>query len=379
MLANDEFQHPPSNRLRLLRRSWKALARKIDPGSTRVSRRLRTLYWISSGVHSTMHHIQEQAIADQLQETEPPAPLFVLGFWRSGTTLLHELLACDVRFGFPSTYACLNPAHFILSERWIQSRGKPQVRRPMDDLRYSWESPQEDEFALLALGAPSAYEALIFPSLMRNADQLLNLQARPQVDQDLWYATFEYFLKLLTIQQGKAMILKSPTHGYRLPILQHRIPKARYVLIVRNPYEVFASNLKLWTTLIARYGLETYSKSALEEFVLNAYVLHEKIVSEATPRLTPGSIAEIRYEDLVSSPIEQMSRVYSTIGLGDFETVRPRMEAYLAKTSGHRRNRLQFSKTQRVQVERAWGNIIREKGYSWMDCSVALSEEAMAR
>ena len=31
--------------------------------------------------------------------------IFVLGFWRSGTTLMHELLAADENFCFPSNYA----------------------------------------------------------------------------------------------------------------------------------------------------------------------------------------------------------------------------------------------------------------------------------
>ena len=36
----------------------------------------------------------------------------------------------------------------------------------MDNMQYSWTSPQEDEFALLCMGAPSAYESLLVPSLM---------------------------------------------------------------------------------------------------------------------------------------------------------------------------------------------------------------------
>jgi hypothetical protein len=35
-------------------------------------------------------------------EVEIPPPLFVLGHWRSGTTLLHDLLAVDRRFACPN-------------------------------------------------------------------------------------------------------------------------------------------------------------------------------------------------------------------------------------------------------------------------------------
>ncbi|HEV2396681.1 MAG TPA: sulfotransferase [Candidatus Sulfotelmatobacter sp.] len=372
MGESDQPQGSPADRLRLLLGTWKSLVRQIDPGATRLTRRMHALYWTSSAAQSLLQLIQNRSFADQLVTTVPPAPLFILGFWRSGTTLLHELLCCDTRFGFPSTYACLNPAHFLLSERWIQSRSNERVRRPMDNLRYSWASPQEDEFALLALGAPSAYQALLVPSLMRSASQLLWLRERPRNDEDLWWTRFHHFLKLLTIQQGKAMVLKSPTHGYRLQILQQRFPESRYVLIQRNPYEVFASNMKLWRTLVARYGLECCSDSQLEEFILAAYVLHHAIVSEGIQRAAPGSFAVVRYEDLVASPLDQISRVYSALGLRDFEGARPRMDGYLAKVSGHTRNHLMLSSTQRTAVDLAWGDIIREEGYSWSDCHVDL-------
>ena len=42
-------------------------------------------------------------------------PIFVIGHWRSGTTLLHELLVLDPRAHFPDTYACFAPNHFRVS------------------------------------------------------------------------------------------------------------------------------------------------------------------------------------------------------------------------------------------------------------------------
>jgi len=375
-MGDSDRSHASTDRFRLLLGTWRSLVGKIDPTSSRLTCRVRALYWISSAVHSMLWQVQIKSLVDQLDTTTPPAPLFVLGFWRSGTTLLHELLCCDVRFGFPSTYACLNPTHFLLSERWIRSRAHPRVRRPMDDLRYSWESPQEDEFALLALGAPSAYEALIVPSLMRDIDQLLDLRARPGNGEDRWCRMFDCFVKLLTIQQGKTMVLKSPAHGYRLHVLQRKFPKARYVLIERNPYEVFASNLKLWRTLIARYGLESCSERQLEEFILAAYVLHQNIVSERFEHATPGSIAQIRYEDLVKNPLEQMHGLYKALGLEDFETARTLMEAHMASASGHTRNRLRLSREQKMRIDAAWGDIITRKGYSWPDRNIDFSDDA---
>jgi hypothetical protein len=359
-------------RLCLLSGTWQDLALKIDLGRSRATRRTRALYWLNTTTQSILYRIQNSSYADALATVVPPAPIFILGFWRSGTTLLHELLCCDPRFGFPSTYACLNPAHFLLSERWVPGGEEQQVRRPMDDLRYSWSSPQEDEFALLALGAPSAYEALIVPSLMSDVGRLLDLQARSINDQERWHATFDYFLKLLTLQQGKTMMLKSPTHGYRMRLLQSKYPDARFVIIERNPYEVFASNLKLWRTLIDSYGLERCSADQVEDFVLAAYLLHEKRVSEGISHFKPGSVARVRYEDMVKKPIEQISQLYMALKLGDFAAAGPRMETYLVRASGHERNRFRLTRIQKERVDREWGHIIKQKGYSWPDSHIDL-------
>lgn len=243
----------------------------------------------------------------------------------------------------------------------------------MDNLRYSWTSPQEDEFALLALGAPSPYEALLVPSRMQHVGELLDFNALPPVDQNRWSAAFAYFLKLLTVQQGKAMILKSPPHGYRMRILQRQFPEARYVVIERNPFEVFASNLKLWQILTDRYSLERCSGDQLEEFILSAYILHERAIAEGSQHAKPGFLAFVRYEDLERAPVEHISRLYGELNLGDF-AIRGLLEEYLAKVSGHVRNRFTLSRLQKKKIEDRWGKLIAQKGYDWPEAYVELKE-----
>jgi hypothetical protein len=358
--------------LRLLLGAWQALSRKMNPGRSRVTRRTRAFYWLNGITQSILHRIQNKSHEDALARVVPSAPIFVLGFWRSGTTLLHELLCCDLRFGYPTTYACLNPSHFLISERWVRTLDDRQVRRPMDDLRYSWSSPQEDEFAMLALGAPSAYEALLVPSLMDDVSSLLDLHERSVKDQERWCCTFDYFLKLLTLQQGRTMVLKSPTHGYRMRILQRKFPAARFVIIDRNPYEVFASNLKLWRTLTNRYSLEHCTANQLERFVLAAYVMHQKAISDGVEHAEPRSVEKVRYEDLVGDPIGEVSRLYRILDLGDFARVEARLKTYLEMASGHTRNRFRLSQGQKERVEREWGAIIEQNGYAWPNSYIDL-------
>src|SRR3972149_2660231 len=70
-------------------------------------------------------------------------PLFVLGHWRSGTTLLHELLILDERHTYPNTYECFAPLHFVWTEWFIPPllRRLLPSTRPLDLMEAGWGRP----------------------------------------------------------------------------------------------------------------------------------------------------------------------------------------------------------------------------------------------
>jgi hypothetical protein len=354
-------------RLRLSLDAWRRLVHQIDRRSPDLTWQTSLAYWLSGAGHSLLARIQRASHADKIQSAVTAPPLFLLGFWRSGTTFLHELFCCDARFGFASTYACMNPSHFLLTEGRARQRTTQPALRPMDSMQFSWASPQEDEFALLALGAPSAYEALIAPSLMRDARLLLDVRQRSSAERNRWVEALQYFIRLLTVQQGKMIVLKSPPHGFRLPLLPSLFPLARYVILERNPYEVFASNVKLWRTLLDLYSVEAISPVEIEAFVLSAYVLHEDAIAEGVGHVDPRLFARLRYEDLITDPVGQMARLYKELGLADFEAARPRIERHVASVANHARNRFRLSAAQKERIDSAWGQLIQRKGYGWPD------------
>jgi omega-hydroxy-beta-dihydromenaquinone-9 sulfotransferase len=364
-------------RLRLSRDTWRRISSKIDQSRSIADYKTRVQYSVASATNSLLAKMQFVAHAEALEKTKVSPPIFLLGFWRSGTTFLHELFCCDTRFGFPSTYACMNSAHFLLTEQGFHKRrGKQEAYRPMDNMQYSWTSPQEDEFALLCMGAPSPYEALLVPSLMSDPQVLLDLRHRSAEEQDRWKRTIQLFLRELTVQQSKTMVLKSPTHGFRFPLLPSIFPESQFVIIERNPYEVFASNLKLWKTLLEMYSLESASPEQIEKFVLAAYLIHEEAITEGIRQISPEKVARVRYEDLVDDPLREMKRIYSELKLPGYEDARPSIESYIASVAGHQRNRLVLSPAQKNSVDEMWGALIRDKGYGWPDNWLTLKPSA---
>ena len=96
------------------------------------------------------------------QQPIKDAPIFIIGHWRSGTTLLHELMSLDERFTFPTTYECFVPNHFLISawfDAWLKCLLPKQ--RPMDNMALGWDRPQEDEFALCNMVPQSLFTDVV--------------------------------------------------------------------------------------------------------------------------------------------------------------------------------------------------------------------------
>src|SRR5262249_45738484 len=202
-----------------------------------------------SPLHTALGLVQRAVYGRRVARTPVVhAPVFILGHWRSGTTLLHELLARDQRLAFPTTYECLAPHHFLLTRAWLPRRVGWLMpdRRPMDSMAAGWDRPQEDEFALCLLGQPSPYERLAFPN--RSAGEAaLDLRGLSPRALRRWKAALYRLVQALTLAHGgRSLVLKSPPHTCRVPTLLELVPDARVVHVVRDPYELYPSTLHPW-------------------------------------------------------------------------------------------------------------------------------------
>jgi len=293
-------------------------------------------------------------------------PIFVIGLWRSGTTLLHELLALDGRHTYPDTYASFGPNHFLVSA-WLF---KPilgcllPARRPMDNMAAGWDRPQEDEFALCNMGVRSPYLTILFPNRPPQDQQYLDLEGLPPPAVARWKQAMLWFLKCLTVRSPRRIVLKSPAHTCRIRVLLEMFPNARFVHIVRDPYVIFPSTLNLWKRLYRDQGLQVPRFEGLEEHVFRTFQRMYEVFERDRHLIRPGRFCEVRYEDLVERPIEQMRRVYDDLELGDLDQVLPALAEYFAAQAEYRTNRYQISAETRAEIGRRWGFFIEQYGYT---------------
>ncbi len=293
-------------------------------------------------VFSAIAGLQANVSREQLAGANYRDAVVVLGYWRSGTTLLHELLCLDERYTYPTTHACMNPHHFLLTEASALAKGGPSAQRPMDEMEVRSSSPQEDEFALLSLGARSPYEALLIPAILPEALKLTDPRDLSASDEKRWREVFLSFLAGVSARgMGRPMILKSPTHGARVSTLRELLPDARYVLIVRDPLTSFESVVRMWRKMFETYAMGPIaSDDEIREAVLADRPRFEAKLAAGTAGLAANRLVTITYESLIANPAGVIEKLYEQLELGDFSAVREaivdetkRRSSYQAKGS----------------------------------------------
>ncbi len=345
---------------------WRLLARNhfaMSPGRFPTS----SLTFVANPINSVCYRWQEMRWRRQVEKMiiDKP-PLFILGHWRAGTTLLHELLVLDSRYGYPTTYDCFAPSHFLSTQqfmtRWFGFL-LPE-RRPMDNMDAGWNRPQEDEFALLNLGAPSIYETVAFPNHGPAGLDSLDFSRFSERQIETWKNTLQWFLQRLFFREQRELVLKSPPHLGRVKVLLEMFPDARFVHIVRDPYAVYPSTLRLWKSLIQTQSVQVPRCEWLPDFVFTAFSRLYTAFEESRSLIPPGQYCEIRYEQLVENPVETVRSIYQKLGIDSFEEMMPRLTSHVADFKDYRTNQYALDETTREQIREKWCDFMERYGYN---------------
>jgi hypothetical protein len=345
---------------------WRRLLRQI-PGSIPANCWARAMAINSQSLqNSIFHQMDQRQLGTDLARVQIAPPIFILGHWRQGTTHLHNLLATDLRFGFPNNYQALFPSTFLTAER-LHSRAVDFLlpkRRPMDNVEWTMRSPQEDEFAICIASFLSPCMSWVLPQRRDYYDRYLTMEGVSAVEVGQWRQTLSEFLKKLTWKIRRPLVLKSPPHTARIRLLLDLFPGAKFIHIHRHPYQVFPSARRTFAVNLELHRLQALEWDDFDDWTLLQYSrMYDAFFAERS-LIPAGQFYEIGFAQLEADPIGALEQLYRVLGLPDFAAARPAAERYVSTVEGYQKNSYpNLPDPLRRRIAREWQRSFHEWHY----------------
>ncbi len=294
-------------------------------------------------------------------------PVFIVGHWRSGTTHLHNLLSCDKQFGFISFSRSVMPLDClgkVRPARRLMNLVMPQDRG-MDSVAINADTPQEEEMALGALGDICFYKSFYFPrKLDYHFRRSVLLEGLESGEREQLADNYSFLAKKMAYAHaGKTMLFKNPANTARMSFLKEIFPNAKFIHIVRDPYKVYPSMLRLWERLMRGFSWQNPRGINFEETTMSIYERTMRAHIEDQKRIPSRDFHEVRYEDLDANPSGEISRVYDALDLAGTSEAMERIEQYIKAQRGYRKNTHRLSGEARDQIASRWKFAFEHWGY----------------
>jgi hypothetical protein len=204
---------------------------------------------------------------------------------------------------------------------------------------------------------------MAFPNDPPPHHEFLDMQGCSAEDLSRFEQAMTQFVKLLTYSADKRVLLKSPPHTGRIEVLSRLFPGAKFIHIVRDPYALFSSTMRLWQSLDEVQGLQMPRGVGMDEYVFDCLSRMYRGFEDQRQRLDSAGIYEIRYEDLVADPVGEVGKIYDRLGLGDYTLVREKIAAFAAEQKDYQPNKHRYDDALKARIRREWAAYFERYGY----------------
>jgi hypothetical protein len=274
-------------------------------------------------------------------------PIVIVGQARTGTTILHDLLAQDPATRVPLTWEVDRPCPPPLAATYDTD---PRIEEV--DATLAGVDLVLPEFRTMhPMGArlpqecvritASDFRSMIFPTQYR-----VPTYARWLIDEADMQPAYEWHRRFLQHLQShvpaERWVLKSPGHIWCLGALLAEYPNALLVQTHRDPLRIVASVSSLIATL---RSLASDRRSIGEVAVEFSDYLIEGLDRSVTARedgtVDPSRVVDVHFGTFMHDPFATIHAIYDALGLELTDATEGRMRAFLAEHSqdehgGHR-------------------------------------------
>ena len=273
----------------------------------------------------------------------PSDPVIVIGHWRSGTTYLHQLLAADPQVATARNALTIAPQVALLLKsllvpllgRWMSAT------RPIDAVPWGPMDPQEDEIGLARLSFDTNMAGVAFPQEYPFHFRRCVLSSTPGFRRQ-----FLHFCRLTLLHEGSGKshwLIKNSAHSARVPWLLALFPRARFVLLQRDPVDSVRSLVQVKQTLADLVGLQAAPDVVRQvEETASAHRLLLQAFDAARAQIPAGQLLEVPYDALMEAPLATVERIYSELSIAGWQKAKPWIAARVQQAKLYRARPVQL-------------------------------------
>jgi hypothetical protein len=293
-------------------------------------------------------------------------PLFILGHWRSGTTLLHNMLTKDPSAGYMTTYHALFPNN--LASKWLfktfMKINMPD-KRPSDGVKLDINFPQEDEFAFSNSQWNAYYNFFYFPkNYSEFYEKSVHHKNLSKEEIDLWYISYDKLVKKSLIDtKGERAIFKNPVNTARIDKILKLYPDAKFLYIYRNPITVFYSTRRFFQQLYPTLWFHKVDNQFIDDMIFDVYKRLLDDYLKLKSLIPAENLMELRFEEFEQNPVNELEKIYSDLLKEDFSTVKQYFADYFKTQKSHKKNKYLVDAAEMDEIHKHWGKYIEMYNY----------------
>jgi len=271
-----------------------------------------------------------------IQQEGISAPIFIVGLPRSGTSILHELLAQDTRLRAPLSWE----AHSPCPGPKAPANWEEESIRRAENIFTFWNELVPAYATMHEMGARIPCECIWLTAHSFRSEEFLGRNRVPSYG--AWLAgadlapAYTIHREILQLLQWRTptnrWLLKAPSHMMALPWLFAEYPDARILQTHRDPVQIMGSSVNLLRALCWMRSESVDAELIKASFAGEGLAarLSAALDFRDSPAAPASAFQDIRFADLMENPLATIADIYPGLDLPFTQEVEAAMGDYLA-------------------------------------------------
>ena len=314
-------------------------------------------FWLMFSLGRCLDNVFSRGYRSQ----EIKAPVYIMGNPRSGTTFLHRLMCLDeshftyfktYQLVFPSVtlyrlFAALSQLDGLFGERlsrWV-TRSEARFFAPWREIHPMGFTLAEEDEGLFAhtFFTPLIYLFFPFTELLEGVKFCDRLPPKTRRQLAAYYKGCVQ-RHMYAAGRNRVLLSKNTFLPGRIDSILEAFPDAKFVDVVRHPYDAIPSLMSLFHAIWSLYSPEIAKASPESYAVAQMGFEYYRLVLEHRTKFPEGAFVTVRYEDLVTDPKRVVEQLYRWLNL-------PMSAAFAARLADAGASHNRYHSTHRYSLE----------------------------